>query len=519
MAKHEAARISALNLTIVLALCFGSLTYGYSFSVAATTLGQAPFYAYFGLTTDPTSDRYAFTNRIIGGLNGCYSAGGVIGSLLAGWSCDALGRKKTLYLATPIGVIGGAFQGGAAHLAMLLLGRALTGISVGILMVLIPMFQCEISPPAQRGFLVSQHGVILVLGYALAGWIGFGCSYTTNAAFQWRFPLCVQALWPLIMFLLIPFIPESPRWLLMKDRRDSAWEVINLLHNTDKDSDSHHISFAREEFYQMSHQVSADLQISRTETLSTLFTKPSYRKRMFCAFMTMFATESTGILVIYNYSVILYTGLGLSNKISLLLAAVFVTIACIGNGVNALLIDHFGRKVLLVAGIAGSLITLIIEAAMTARYSGTDNKAGLKTGVVFLFLYIACYASTLDATSYVFCTEIFPTHLRARGMAWSLAILFLCTIAYLIPAPTAFAQVGWKYYLLFIVLSTINLPLIWYFFPETRGLALEEVGEIFGDKIEVRLTHLTAEQREALDKDIEAEKETVELEHVDQVAK
>lgn len=85
-------------------------------------------------------------------------------------------------------------------------------------------------------------------------------------------------------------------------------------------------------------------------------------------------------------------------------------------------------------------------------------------------------------------------------MAWSLAILFLSTVAYLIPAPTAFAQVGWKYYLLFILLTAICAPLLWIMLPETKGLALEEIGEKFGDNVAVRLTQLTSDQTAELDK-------------------
>ncbi len=89
-----------------------------------------------------------------------------------------------------------------------------------------------------------------------------------------------------------------------------------------------------------------------------------------------------------------------------------------------------------------------------------------------------------------------------------MACLFLSTIAYLEAAPTAFAQVGWKYYLLFIILTAINIPLIWYYFPETKGLSLEEIGERFGDQVAVHLTDLTDEQRAELDKEIAADKES-----------
>lgn len=95
-----------------------------------------------------------------------------------------------------------------------------------------------------------------------------------------------------------------------------------------------------------------------------------------------------------------------------------------------------------------------------------------------------------------------------------MAVLFLSTIAYLEAAPTAFAQVGWRYYLLFIILTAINLPLVIYFFPETKGLSLEEIGERFGDEVVVHLTDLSEEERLKLDEKISAEKGSV-ADHVE----
>lgn len=169
---------------------------------------------------------------------------------------------------------------------------------------------------------------------------------------------------------------------------------------------------------------------------------------------------------------------------------------------------------------------------MGAKYIGTSNSKGLSAGVFFLFFYIwlqvttvtvrktpqiadklYSYGSCIDATTYVYVSEIFPTHLRARGLSFGVAILFLSTIAYLEAAPTAFAQVGWKYYLLFIILTIIHIPLIWYLFPETMGLSLEEIGEKFGDEVVVHLTNLTDEQRAALDKEIDAKEGTIQAVH------
>lgn len=152
----------------------------------------------------------------------------------------------------------------------------------------------------------------------MAAWVGVACYFSKNAAFQWRFPLILQCLWPLAMLILAPFLPESPRWckyhahsglffntntctVLMNDRTDEAWEVVLKLHANEKDKGGS-AYFAEEEFYQMKHQVIADKNSAAGETIWTLFTRPSYRKRMICAFLTMFGAASTGILVIYSAS-------------------------------------------------------------------------------------------------------------------------------------------------------------------------------------------------------------------------
>ncbi|CAL5868383.1 uncharacterized protein PFLUO_LOCUS2608 [Penicillium psychrofluorescens] len=500
-------KISLFNLAVVLALTLGSLTYGYTFSITSTTLGQPGWYQYFDLSSEKTSSKYAYTQRIEGTMNGLFCAGGFLGAIFIGWSCDAVGRKNSLWIASPLAIVGGALQAGAVHIAMFLVGRFVGGFAVGILIVLVPLFQAEIAPPAARGFLVSQHGVVLVLGYSLAAWTGFACYFSTQPEFQWRFPLAEQCLWPALMLILIPWIPESPRWLVMNDRMDEAWKVVSKLHGIGQtEVASAAASFAREEFYQMKQQAIADKSVADGETFGTLFTKPSYRKRMICAFFTMFASESTGILVVYNYSVLLYQGLGFSNKISLLLAALYVSVACAGNYVSSVLVDRLGRVKLFLIGFSGCLVSLIFETVMVARYTGSTNEAGLRAGVFFLFLYITFYGCCVDAITYVYCSEIFPSHIRARGVAFSLAVLFLTAMVYLEAAPTAFAQVGWKYYLVFLIVTAINIFVVWRFFPETKGLSLEEIGEVFGDHVAVQLTQLTMEERELLDQKILSEK-------------
>jgi hypothetical protein len=124
------------------------------------------------------------------------------------------------------------------------------------------------------------------------------------------------------------------------------------------------------------------------------------------------------------------------------------------------------------------------------------------------------YGCCIDANTYVYCSEIFPSHIRSRGVAWSLSILFLSSLVYLEAAPTALATISWKYYMVFVALTVVNIFLVYWLFPETAGLSLEEIGAKFGDEVVVQLTTLTSEERDLLDQKIDG-KSASETHHIE----
>ena len=144
---------------------------------------------------------------------------------------------------------------------------------------------------------------------------------------------------------------------------------------------------------------------------------------------------------------------------------------------------------------------LICFTAMVASFAGTSNKAGNAMGVVFLYLFVTFYASCFDACSYVYCSEIFPTALRAQGVSASIFGLFAMTLIYTEAAATAFANVGWRYYLVFIIVPAVGIPFLARL-PETNGLSLEEIAAVFGDEVALDLTHMTTADKTELEKGI-----------------
>lgn len=130
---------SLYTLRIILVLTFGSFTYGYGFSVISNTLGQPGFLSYFNLGQNPSR-----ANAITGTVNGLFFAGAMLGALVAGWMCEAKGRKKTMYLSSVVTVLGAALEAGSVKLGMFLAARFIAGAGIGMMVVLIPILQAEI---------------------------------------------------------------------------------------------------------------------------------------------------------------------------------------------------------------------------------------------------------------------------------------------------------------------------------------------------------------------------------------
>lgn len=158
-----------------------------------------------------------------------------------------------------------------------------------------------------------------------------------------------------------------------------------------------------------------------------------------------------------------------------------------GNLMNGLFIDRFGRRRFVLTGCIGILFCLSGEAAMTAIFveTGSNNRVGLGFGVFFIFLFVAFYSSCLDATMYLVPSEIFPMVIRSFGMSFSIMGQFVATTILLEAAPTAFKNIGWKFWLILIILTAIYAVLVYLFLPETKGMTLEDISIVFGDPVEL----------------------------------
>jgi MFS family permease len=272
-------------------------------------------------------------------VNALFFLGAVIGALTGGPFADRFGRRMALLTASIVSIIGGALTAGSVHVAMLIVVRILQGAGLGALATVTPIYLAETSTPAKRGLLTGLHGFFLVSGYNISAWVGLGCFFSENLTFQWRGPIAFTCLPPLLLAVGCFFVPESPRWLISKGRIDEAWTTVQRLHHDSSDSAD---LAAREEFYQMKAQIEYEKQ-AKTGYLAIL-TTPSFRKRAFLSCFLQLAANSTGALVINYYSIIIYTNLGLTDYLPLLMYCVFTLIGALGNLFSLLTIDKTGRR-------------------------------------------------------------------------------------------------------------------------------------------------------------------------------
>lgn len=141
-----------------------------------------------------------------------------------------------------------------------------------------------------------------------------------------------------------------------------------------------------------------------------------------------------------------------------------------------------------VIGFPSIALILLAEALLQRRYVGTDDHAGNAAAIFFIFLYGAFYGFFLDPAQFVWCTEIFPTTIRAKGVGLTFFSYFVGAITYTTPGALAFKNIGWKMYMVWFTCNIVSTVVIYFFLPETANLPLEEIGALFGDEVVIHMT-------------------------------
>ncbi|KAF1997808.1 general substrate transporter [Amniculicola lignicola CBS 123094] len=447
----------------------GSLLYGYDLGVIAQVISCKSFNSSF----NPTDDE-------IGAVVSVFTGGAFFGAAMAGPMGDKLGRKKTILVGSVVFCLGGALQTGAQGLSYLYSGRAIAGIGVGILVMIVPLYQAELAHPSIRGRVTALQQFMLGVGALSAAWISYGTyvgfAPTNNA--QWRVSLGIQIVPAALLGALIMVFPESPRWLIDHGRPDEGLKTLAKLHAHGNENDP----WVRAEFDQIQDAITFEHE-NEVKSYKELFTDRSCFRRLFLACALQASIQMTGVSAIQYYSVDIYGKMGIAGDETLKYQAISSVIALIAQFLCILFIDMTGRRKPLIWGNLGNMVTFIVATILLAKFPPTPgvatNKGAAWGFIITTWVYNFSFSATCGPLSWIIPAEIFDTKTRSKGVSISVMVSFAFNTMIGQVTKPAMTQAGYKYYILFIVCNLTNAIFFWAFLPETAKRPLEEMNYLF----------------------------------------
>ncbi|KAJ6006236.1 hypothetical protein N7451_004180 [Penicillium sp. IBT 35674x] len=472
MAPFWGLRGSRLHFAIWVEACFCVMIFGYNQSSAGGVLSDSTFNLQFPRmnTLSTTGSLQKENSRIQGTVVALYTLFGVFGALGCTFLGDILGRRQTIFLASAVQGVGAIIQCSSFAFAQFIVGRIVLGLGTGGIIATVSVWQSEVSKAENRGEHVSAFGIFCGSGIALALWVAFGMSYTQPSSVSWRFTLAFTLFLSFLVCISIFSLPESPRWLCKQDRWEEARETLGLLYDEDQSSE-----IVNKEI----EDIRISLDRANKGSLGAMFKIGPQRvfHRVVIAAVAQIFLQMTGVNSITYYAPTIYQQqLHFGKTDSGLLAASSQLVLVIGACCCAWTVDRFGRRKLMIFSASSMSICFALIAGLTSQ---PDNPAALKAAVVFLYLYFFVYVLGFLGIPFLYASEIAPTHLRAATCGLSTAVSWLFNFLVAEVTPSAFDDIGWKYFIVYCCLNASFVPVIYFFFPETAKRSLEEIDEIF----------------------------------------
>jgi len=412
-------------------------------------------------TTEWLKATFVLTDFLLGFTVASALIGTIIGSIAVGKPADAVGRRRILFLLAILFFLSAIGCALALNWEMFLAFRFIGGLAVGGASVLSPLYIAEISPARYRGRLVAITQFNIVLGILLAYLSNYVIGSLDLGPAECRWMFGVMALPATAFFLLLFGTPQSPRWLMAKGRVEEARHVLRLC-----GSDAGGVE---EEIKEI--QASLDLQ---HHTLEEPLFRAQYRKPILLAVAIAVFNQLSGINALIYYTAHIFRMAGYGSADALLQSVIIGFTNLLFTIAAMSVIDHFGRRNLMLTGSIGYIVSL--SAAAYSFYTGTGGKLLLASLIVF----IASHAFGQGAVIWVFIGEVFPNRVRARGQAlgsfthWVMAALISWTF------PVIAAQSGGHVFAFYALCCVGQLIWVIFVMPETKGISLEKIQKELG---------------------------------------
>ncbi|KAJ5358303.1 Major facilitator superfamily domain general substrate transporter [Penicillium cataractarum] len=417
-------------------------------------------------------------SNISGITSSCFSLGAFFGAMFAFTLGDTLGRRKTVGLGLTCNTIGAVLQVASWSLPQMIFGRIVNGFGMGLTSSTCPVYQAECSKPRIRGKLVVVGSLCNTAAFCLANWMNYSLDFQ-ESALQWRFPLGFQLVFPVIVAVALLLAPESPRWLLLKDRHEEALQVIARLEG----QDDLHDPEVTTQFLSIQSAIEVERK-NRVPTTDALLCRDKTQnlRRVILSCGTQFMQQFSGVNALgYYLPTLLQESVGLGEQESRLLTAVNGTTYLFAAFCCLIIIDRFGRRKLMLYG-AVTMGACYLVAAICLKQAEVDPSRKRLMGQVttsMFFLYYFFYGTSFAKVPWVYNSEVNSLGWRTRGAAAATATNWMGGFIV-----TQFTSVGvnhlhWRFYLIFAIIAWSFFPIVFCLYPETSRRTLEDMDEMF----------------------------------------
>ena len=447
-------------LSVVAAL--GGFLFGYDTAVISGTIAQV-------------TQLFQLDALQQGWYVGCALVGSIVGVLFAGILSDKLGRKLTMVISAVLFSTSALGCALSADFTQLVIYRIIGGVGIGVVSIVSPLYISEVAVAQYRGRLVSLYQLAVTVGflgaylvnYQLLAWAESGTQLSVdwlNKVFiteVWRGMLGMETLPAILFFIIIFFIPESPRWLIVRGKELKAVNILEKIYNSITEAKS---------------QLKETKSVLTSETRSewSLLMKPGIFKAVIIGVCIAILGQFMGVNAVLYYGPSIFENAGLSGGDSLFYQVLVGLVNTLTTVLALVIIDKVGRKKLVYYGVSGMVISLVLIATYFI-YGESWGISSIFLLIFFLF-YVFCCAVSICAVVFVLLSEMYPT--RVRGLAMSIAGFALWIGTYLIGQLTPWMLQNLTpagTFILFAIMCVPYMLIVWKLVPETTGKSLEEI--------------------------------------------
>ncbi|EFI36737.1 sugar transporter family protein [Bacteroides sp. 3_1_23] len=447
-------------LSVVAAL--GGFLFGYDTAVISGTIAQV-------------TQLFQLDTLQQGWYVGCALVGSIVGVLFAGILSDKLGRKLTMVISAVLFSTSALGCALSADFTQLVIYRIIGGVGIGVVSIVSPLYISEVAVAQYRGRLVSLYQLAVTVGflgaylvnYQLLAWAESGTQLSVdwlNKVFiteVWRGMLGMETLPAILFFIIIFFIPESPRWLIVRGKELKAVNILEKIYNSITEAKS---------------QLKETKSVLTSETRSewSLLMKPGIFKAVIIGVCIAILGQFMGVNAVLYYGPSIFENAGLSGGDSLFYQVLVGLVNTLTTVLALVIIDKVGRKKLVYYGVSGMVVSLILI-GLYFLFGDSLGVSSLFLLVFFLF-YVFCCAVSICAVVFVLLSEMYPT--KVRGLAMSIAGFALWIGTYLIGQLTPWMLQNLTpagTFFLFALMCVPYMLIVWKLVPETTGKSLEEI--------------------------------------------